>query len=123
MMRLMNITESARMVAAAGFMLKQENMNASVMMVIEGHLANDNAADSMKQFMKSYPGAVAVPAGSLGGLAACVSLNTAQGPMALCAWFDNDTIGMVMSPTVAAHELASSMPSFRSAVEVAANQQ
>lgn len=96
---------------------------SSVMMVIEGHLANDNAVDSMKDFMKSYPGAVAVPAGPLGGQAACVSLNTAQGPMAMCAWFDNDTIGMVMSPTVAAHELANSMPSFRSAVEVVANPQ
>ncbi|HLJ99644.1 MAG TPA: hypothetical protein VKU39_07015, partial [Streptosporangiaceae bacterium] len=93
---------------------------SSEMLVIEGHLANDNAADSMREFVKSYPGAVAVPAGPLGGDAACVEMNTAKGPMAVCAWFDNDTIGMVMSPTMAAHDLAISMPSFRSAVEVSA---
>lgn len=86
---------------------------SSVVMVFEGHLANDDPAASMHQFMKNNPDAVQVPPGPLGGDAGCAK--SAQ--VEQCWWFDNDTIGAILSSTMAPSQLASALPSFRAAVE------
>jgi hypothetical protein len=75
----------------------------------------------MGKFMVAHPGAMAIPAGSLGGLAACVKTADANGPEVQCVWFDNDTVGEFTSVTMTATDLSNAaMTTFRPAVELVA---
>jgi hypothetical protein len=90
----------------------------SVVMTIDAHFPNDNAAASIAGFMQDFKGAVAVPAGPLGGEAACAESTTNDAnDMAICAWFDNDSFGVDLSPSMNASALAADLQTFRSAVE------
>jgi hypothetical protein len=90
----------------------------SVVMTIDAHFPNDNAAASIAGFMQDFKGAEAVNAGPLGGEAACAESNTADAnDMAICAWFDNDSFGVDLSPSMNASALAADLQTFRSAVE------
>jgi hypothetical protein len=89
-----------------------------IVMTIDAHFPNDNAAASIAGFMQDFTGAIAVPAGPLGGQAACAESNTGNADnMAICAWFDNDSFGVELSPSMNANALAGDLQTFRSAVE------
>jgi hypothetical protein len=92
-----------------------------IIMVIEGHLANASPATSIGAFIAKNPGASVVPAGPLGGQAACVENGArTSNPVSLCVWFDNDSFGEILSPTMNAAQLATAMQTVRPAVELVA---
>ena len=90
---------------------------AQIVMFIGGHLANADPAASITSFTQQFHGAKVVSAGALGGKAACVQDGTGSNSVAMCAWFDNDSFGEVVSPTMNATALASAMQKVRPAVE------
>jgi hypothetical protein len=91
---------------------------AQIIMFIGGHLANADPTSSIASFTRDYPGVTVVSAGSLGGEAACVEeqAGTSDG-VALCTWFDDDSFGELVSPTMNSGELGHEMLTFRPAVE------
>ena len=92
-----------------------------IVMLIEGHLANAAPAASIASFTQKFPGATVVSAGSLGGKAACVQNGAGTSdPVSMCAWFDNDSFGEIVSPTMNATSLASAMRTIRPSVELVA---
>jgi hypothetical protein len=91
-----------------------------IIMFIGGHLANADPAASITSFTQQFKGAQVVSAGALGGKAACVQDGTGTNSVAMCAWFDNDSFGEVVSPTMNASALASAMRTVRPSVEVQA---
>ena len=91
-----------------------------IMMFIGGHLANADPAASIAGFTQKFPGAHVASAGSMGGKAACVQEGTGVNAVGMCAWFDNDSFGEIVSPTMNANALAVMMPTFRSSVELLA---
>jgi uncharacterized protein YodC (DUF2158 family) len=58
-----------------------------------------------------------VSAGSLGGKAACVQEGSSSDGVSMCAWFDNDSFGEIVSPTMNSAALAQEMLMVRPAVE------
>jgi len=93
---------------------------AQIIMFIGGHLANADPAASITSFTQQFKGAQVVSAGGLDGKAACVQDGTGANSVAMCAWFDNDSFGEVVSPTMSASALASAMRTVRPAVELRA---
>ncbi len=91
-----------------------------IVMFIGGHLANAAPATSVTSFAQKFPGAQVVSAGSLGGKAACVEEGGTANSVSMCAWFDNDSFGEIVSPTMNASALAKEMLSVRPAVEMVA---
>ncbi len=89
-------------------------------MFIGGHLANADPAASVTSFTQQFKGAQVVSAGALGGKAACVQDGTGSNSVAMCAWFDNDSFGEVVSPTMNASALANAMHTVRPSVELRA---
>jgi hypothetical protein len=85
--------------------------------LVGGKLANANPGASMASFKRAYPGAAAVPAGPLGGQAACTATHLNGQSASMCAWFDNDTFGTLMSPTMATGKLAATMDAVRPGLE------
>jgi hypothetical protein len=65
--------------------------------------------------MSDVPGATSTSAGPLGGDAACIP--STGGNPAECAWADNDTFGLVASPTLGTVALASEMRQMRLQIE------
>jgi hypothetical protein len=94
--------------------------NAQILMFIGGHLANADPAASVTSFTQQFKGAKVVSAGAGGGRAACVQDGTGADAVAMCAWFDNDSFGEVVSPTMNATALAKEMQAIRPSVEVRA---
>ena len=88
-----------------------------IIMFIGGHLANAAPAASVASFTQKFPGAEVVPAGSLGGKAACVAEGGSSDSVSMCAWFDNDSFGEIVSPTMNSTALAKEMLTVRPAVE------
>jgi hypothetical protein len=89
-----------------------------IIMFIGGHLANAAPATSITAFTQKFAGATVVPAGSLGGQAACVQNGgKTSDSVSMCVWFDNDSFGEIVSPTMPALMLASAMQTIRPSVE------
>jgi hypothetical protein len=88
-----------------------------IVMFIGGHLANAAPATSVTSFTQKFPGAEVVTAGSLGGKAACVEEGSSADSVSMCAWFDNDSFGEIVSPTMNSGALAKEMLTVRPAVE------
>jgi hypothetical protein len=89
-----------------------------IVMFIGGHLANAAPASSIGSFTQKFPGATVVSAGALGGKAACVE--EAPGTpdsVAMCVWFDNDSFGEIVSPTMNANALGGVMRTMRPSLE------
>lgn len=86
-------------------------------MFVGGHLASDDPLGSMANFEQHYPGARVVPAGSLGGDAACVTTMTSNVSGAMCVWFDNDSFGAFVSPTMSRAKLATTLETVRPEIE------
>jgi hypothetical protein len=89
-----------------------------IVMFIGGHLANAAPATSVTSFAQKFPGAQVVSAGALGGKAACVEEGGTANSVSMCAWFDNDSFGEIVSPTMNAPALAKEMLTVRPAVEM-----
>lgn len=88
--------------------------------VIGGRLPGTSPASSVITLIRKYPGAHAVPAGPMGGSAACFeqAAGTADS-VAMCAWSDSDSFGILASPTMNAASLADLMVQDRPMIEVA----
>ena len=78
-----------------------------IVMFIGGHLANAAPASSIASFTQKFSGASVVSDATLGGKAP--ASRKRPGPpdsVAMCVWFDNDSFGEIVSPTMNAHALA-----------------
>jgi hypothetical protein len=91
--------------------------DAQIFMFVGGKLASASPAASIANFQQSYPDAHVVPAGSFQGEAACTETHVNNEEAAMCVWFDNDTFGAVVSPTMSTAQLASTMNNVRPSLE------
>jgi hypothetical protein len=92
-----------------------------IILFIGGNLANASPQASVTSFTQRFKGAKVTSAGQMAGNAACVNATASvPGSVAMCAWFDNDSFGEVVSPTMNAAALASAMRSIRPGVELIA---
>jgi hypothetical protein len=88
-------------------------------MFIGGHLASAAPATSITGFTQKFADATVVSAGSLGGKAACAEeAATTPSQVSICAWFDNDSFGEIVSPTMNATTLATVMRTIRPDLEI-----
>lgn len=89
-----------------------------MILFIGGRLSGVSANGFISSFVGQFKGAKTTSAGSMGGMAACVSAQpSVMGPVALCTWADNDTFGVVASPTMRPAQLATQMRTIRPGVE------
>jgi hypothetical protein len=93
----------------------QDSADSQILLFIGGNLSGSSANSFISSFIGSLPGAVTTGAGSLGGAAACVP--SVSGHPAECAWADDDTFGVLLSPTMTASELASQLRLMRPQIE------
>jgi len=94
--------------------------NPQIFMFVGGKLASADPSASIANFEQSYPNAHAVSAGSLGGQAACTTTHLNGQSASMCVWFDNDTFGTVVSPTMTTAKLAATMDAVRPSLELPA---
>ena len=91
-----------------------------IILFIGGNLLNAAPNVSVSSFTQGFKGAKITSAGG-SGEAACVNATASEpGSVAMCAWFDNDSFGEVVSPTMNASALASTMRQIRPHVELIA---
>lgn len=89
-----------------------------MILFIGGKLSGVSPSGFISSFTGQFKGAKATGAGPMGGLAACVNAQpSVLGTVALCTWADNDTFGVVASPTMSPAELAKEMRAIRPGVE------
>jgi hypothetical protein len=86
-----------------------------IILFIGGNRSGTSASSFMTSFAGKLEGAATTSAGSMGGAAACVP--SVGGRLAECAWADNDTFGVIASPTLSASALASELRTVRPLVE------
>jgi hypothetical protein len=86
-----------------------------IVLFIGGNLSGTSAGSFVSSFSGKLPGAATTSSGPMGGNAACVP--SQNGRLAECAWADNDTFGVVASPTLNAARLAAEMLQIRPMVE------
>jgi hypothetical protein len=91
---------------------------AQMFMFVGGKLAGADPSVSIANFEATYPRAQVVPAGALGGQAACVESTLNNESVSMCVWFDNDTFGALVSPTMTTAKLATTMDSVRPSLEI-----
>jgi hypothetical protein len=89
-----------------------------IVLFIGGNLAGTSASAFITSFTGNLKGAVTISPGSLGGEAAC--LPGVKGRLSECAWADNDTFGVIASPTLSAAVLAGQLRQMRPLLERAA---
>ncbi len=86
-----------------------------IILFIGGNLSGSSSGSFISSFNGKLPGATVTSAGPMSGNAACVP--SENGRLAECAWADNDTFGVVASPTMNASRLAAEMRRIRPMVE------
>jgi hypothetical protein len=92
-----------------------------VILFIGGHLSGISPSGFITSFTQQFKGADSTSAGSMGGQAACVNAQAnVTGDVTECIWADDDTFGLVASPTMDAAQLSAQMRAIRPDVEVAA---
>jgi hypothetical protein len=117
------ISKSAGQASHVIYAVYQNNAAASggspqVILFIGGHLSGVSPSGFISSFSTQFRGAKSTSPGSMGGSAACVNANAnVTGQVALCTWADNDTFGVVASPTMSATQLADQMRFIRPQVE------
>jgi hypothetical protein len=99
-----------------------EAANTQMFMFVGGKLAGADPGASITNFEQTYPGSVAVSPGPLGGQAACTETHLNGQSASMCVWFDNDTFGAVVSPTMTTAKLATTMDAARPSLELYAQQ-
>jgi hypothetical protein len=85
-----------------------------IILFVGGNLSG-SASSFISSFTGLLPSAFVTGPGSLGGQAACVP--GTGGHPAECAWADNDTFGLIASPTLSAAALGRELRSMRPLVE------
>ncbi len=95
-----------------------EAANTQMFMFVGGKLAGADPSASIANFEHSYAGSAAVSPGSLGGQAACTETHLNGQSASMCVWFDNDTFGAMVSPTMTTAKLASTMDAVRPSLEL-----
>ena len=95
-----------------------DTANTQMFMFVGGKLASADPGASIQNFEQTYPGSAAVSPGSLGGQAACTETHLNGQSASMCVWFDNDTFGTVVSPTMTTAKLASTMDAVRPSLEL-----
>jgi len=89
-----------------------------IVLFIGGNLSGVSAGNFIASFTEQSRGAFVTSPGTLGGSAACVNAQASvPGSVALCTWADNDTFGVVASPTMSAAKLAAALRTIRPMVE------
>jgi hypothetical protein len=88
-----------------------------VILFIGGKLAGASAVASIKSFDQHFRDANQTSPGRLGGRAACVPAQPGTDNAAVCAWFDNDTFGELVSLHMTAPALADELRAIRSSIE------
>ncbi len=89
-----------------------------MILFIGGNLSGVSSGGFIASFTQQSKGAFETSAGALGGSAACVNAQASvPGSVALCTWADNDTFGVVASPTMSATRLAVQLRAIRPLVE------
>ena len=89
-----------------------------IFLFIGGNLSGTSAGDFIASFRSQFQGATITNAGTLGGEAVCVNAQSGvPGTVALCAWADDDTFGVLASPTMHAAQLGPEMRLMRPGVE------
>ena len=86
-------------------------------MFVGGKLSNAAPASSLADFRQSNPGAKVVPAGTLGGDAACGVAKANGQSVAICLWWDNDSFGELLSSTMSTAKLATTLDTVRPSLE------
>jgi hypothetical protein len=86
-----------------------------IFLFLGGNLKGASPSGFISSFIGESRGAQRTSAGSMTGDAACVP-QTSQGA-AECAWADNDTFGVVTSPTLSVSALAAELRDIRPQVE------
>ena len=92
--------------------------NAQIFMFVGGKLASADANASITNFAQTYRDVSKVSAGSLQGDAACTETHVDNEEAAMCVWFDNDTFGALVSPTMNTTALASTLTNVRPSLEL-----
>ena len=92
--------------------------NTQMFMFVGGKLTGADPGASITNVEQTYPGTAAVSPGSLGGQAACTETHLNGQSASMCVWFDNDTFGTVVSPTMTTAKLASTMDAVRPSLEL-----
>ena len=87
------------------------------MLFIGGQLSGASPNLSVKSFTQHFKGASLTGAGSMGGDAACVSAQSGTDDSTVCAWFDNNTFGELVSPNMSVSALANELRAIRPSVE------
>lgn len=88
-----------------------------VILFIGGELAGASPDASINSFDQHFRDAEQTSPGALGGRAACVPGQSGTGGAAVCAWFDNNTFGELVSPNMTASALASELRTIRPSIE------
>jgi hypothetical protein len=88
-----------------------------VILFIGGKLTGASAAASIKSFDQHFRDAEQTSPGPLGGRTACVPAQPGTNNAAVCAWFDNDTFGELVSPHMTASALANELRAVRPSIE------
>jgi hypothetical protein len=89
-----------------------------MILFIGGNLTGVSSSGFIASFTQQSKGAFMTSPGALAGSAACVNAQASvPGSVALCTWADNDTFGVVASPTMTATTLARQLRAFRPMVE------
>jgi hypothetical protein len=104
-------------VYAQGNMTPGAGGTGDMFMFVGGHLANSDPASSITSFEQAYPNAKVVYAGALGGEAACTTTVNQGESLSMCVWFDNDSFGTLVSPSMTTAKLANTMVTVRPSVE------
>jgi hypothetical protein len=86
-----------------------------IVLLIGGNLTGTSPDGFITSFIGQARGAQRTSAGPMGGDAACIS--RVPGSVAECAWADNDTFGVVASPTLSVPALAAMLRAARSQAE------
>jgi hypothetical protein len=92
--------------------------NTQMFMFVGGKLSGADPGASVANFEQANPGTKVVSAGSLGGQAACTETHLNGQSASQCVWFDNDTFGTVVSPTMTTAKLATTMDAVRPSLEL-----
>lgn len=94
------------------------NSTPQIFLFIGGNLVNAAPTVSVASFIERFRGAKAVSLGQLPGKAACIDASASEpGSVAMCAWFDSDAFGEMVSPTMSATTLAKELRQLRPEIE------
>jgi hypothetical protein len=102
--------------AAGSAAVASAGANAQLFIFVGGKLAGADVAGNMTNFEQAHTGTQLVSSGTTGGEEAC-GTDPGNG-QSMCVWFDNDTFGVLMSPSMNTAKLAATMNTVRPGLEL-----